>query len=127
MGAPPLVMGDKITGTCVGHLAIGPLGVPVAAPPLPFAASIALGLSPNVNFGGKAAATAGASGQNGQPHAGLHASDPCMLPTAQIGHVVSGSATVLINGKPAATQQSRCTCCVVPGNGVPSVMTVLIG
>ena len=35
---------------------------------------------------------------------------------------LSGSPTVFINGKPAATQQSQCTCCVVPGRAVPSVM-----
>jgi uncharacterized Zn-binding protein involved in type VI secretion len=85
------------------------------------------GLSTDVQIGGKPAAVIGSSGQNTPPHVGLHASDPFLLPPSQVGHILSGSPTVLINGKPAATQQSQCTCCVVPGQAVPSVMTVLIG
>ena len=40
---------------------------------------------------------------NTPPHVGLHASDPFMAPPMQIGRVVSGSPTVMIGGKPAAT------------------------
>jgi uncharacterized Zn-binding protein involved in type VI secretion len=127
VGAPAIVAGDQVTGICPNHLIIGPLGVPVPAPSLPFAAPLTMGLSTNVLIGGKPAATVGASGYNTPPHVGLHPSDPFLVPITEIGQVVSGSATVMISGQPAATAQSTATCCIAPGTIPPSVATVLIG
>ncbi len=127
MGAPAIVAGDQITGICPNHLIIGPLGVPVPAPPMPFSAPLTLSLATNVMIGGKPAAVVGSSGYNTPAHVGLHASDPFLLPMMEVGQVLSGSPTVTIGGKPAATAQSQATCCVVPGQIPPSVSNVLIG
>ncbi len=127
MGAQAIVMNDQITGICPNHLMIGPLGVPIPAGPLPFSAPLTMGLVQTVLIGGKPAAVQTSSGYNTPPHVNLHASDPFLLPTLEIGQVIVGSATVLIGGMPAATAASSATCCVVPGSLVPSVVTVLIG
>jgi len=127
MGAPAAVMGDRIMGICPNHLIPGPLGAPIPSPPLPFSAPLTMGLVNTVLIGGKPAAVMGSSGFNVPPHIGLHPSDPFLVPPMQKGQVVSGSPTVLIGGRPAATAESSCTCCLAPGNLVPTVATVLIG
>jgi uncharacterized Zn-binding protein involved in type VI secretion len=128
VGAPAIVMGDRITGQCPNHLIPNPAtGAPQPSPPLPFSAPLLQGVVSTVLIGGKAAAVAGSSGMNTPPHVGVHPSDPFLAPPAQLGQVVSGSATVMIGGQPAATAQSQCTCCAVPGTLVPTVATVLIG
>lgn len=127
MGAPAVVMGDRVTGICPNHLIPGPLGAPAPSPPLPFSAPLTMGLIGTVLIAGKPAAVMGSSGVNTPPHAGLHPADPFLAPPLQRGQVLSGSPTVLIGGQPAATAQSTCTCCLVPGSIVPSVATVLIG
>jgi uncharacterized Zn-binding protein involved in type VI secretion len=128
VGAPAIVTGDRITGQCPNHLIPNPAtGAPQPSPPLPFSAPVIQGVVSTVLIGGKAAAVAGSSGVNTPPHVGLHPSDPFLTPTAELGQIVSGSATVLIGGKPAATAQSQCTCCTVPGTLTPTVTTVLIG
>ncbi len=128
MGSPAIVTGDQVTGQCPNHLIPNPAtGAPQPSPPLPFAAPLTMGTVATVLFGGQAAAVVGSSGLNTPPHVGLHPSDPFLVPSMQIGRVTSGSPTVMIGGKPAATAQSACTCCTVPGTLVPSVATVLIG
>ena len=128
MGAPAIVMGDKITGQCAIHMIPNPAtGAPQPSPPLPFSAPLTMGLATKVMIGGKAAAVAGSSGLNTPPHVGLHPSDPYMAPPTEKGQIVMGSVTVLIEGKGAATAQSTCTCCATPGTLVPTVQTVLIG
>jgi uncharacterized Zn-binding protein involved in type VI secretion len=128
MGAPAIVMGDRITGQCATHLIPNPAtGAPQPSPPLPFSAPLLTGLVQTVLIGGKAAAVAGSSGLNTPPHVGLHPSDPFLGPPMQQGQVASGSAMVMIGGQPAATAQSTCTCCAAPGTLVPTVQDVLIG
>ena len=129
MGQPAIVQGDQITGQCAIHLIPNPAtGAPQPSPPLPFSAPLTMGLATQTMIGGKPAAVVGSQGMNTPPHVGLHPSDPFMVPTTEIGQIMQGSATVLIEGKPAATASSTCTCCGVPvGSLVPSVATVLIG
>jgi uncharacterized Zn-binding protein involved in type VI secretion len=86
-----------------------------------------MGLCATVLIGGKPAAVVGASGMNVPPHVGLHPSDPFLAPPVQMGRVTGGSPTVLFGGQPAASATSVCICCVVPGQLVPTVTTVLIG
>ena len=79
------------------------------------------------SLGGRPAAVMGSSGQNAVTHPGI-VDGPFASPTGQIGRITTGSATVLINNKPAATINSAATCCVVPATKiVPGVPTVLIG
>jgi uncharacterized Zn-binding protein involved in type VI secretion len=129
MGTPAIVIGDKVTGACAIHQVPNPAsGAPQPSPaPLPFSAPLTQALSTKVQIGGKAAAVLGSSGYNTPPHVGLHATDPFMTPTLEVGRVISGSTTVLIEGKPAATASSSVTMCVEPGSLVPTVADVLIG
>ena len=128
MGAPAVVMGDRVMGQCPNHLIPNPAtGAPQPAPPMPFSAPLLLGLCETVLIHGKAAAVAQSSGINTPPHVGLHPSDPFTVPAQQQAKIVMGSPTVQIGGKAAATAQSQCTCCTVPGNITPTVQDVLIG
>jgi uncharacterized Zn-binding protein involved in type VI secretion len=129
MGTPAIVMGDKVTGTCAIHQVPNPAsGAPQPSPaPLPFSAPLLQGLATKVLIGGKPAAVMGSSGYNTPPHVGLHATDPFMTPTLQEGRVISGSTTVLFEGKPAATLSSSVTCCATPGTLVPTVSDVIVG
>jgi uncharacterized Zn-binding protein involved in type VI secretion len=128
MGAPAVVMGDRVMGQCAIHQIPNPAsGVPQPSPPLPFSAPLTLGLCATVLIGGKAAAVVGSNGLNTPPHVGLHPSDPFMAPPLQKGQVVSGSLTVMLGGQPAATASSSCTCCATPGQISPTVTDVLIG
>jgi uncharacterized Zn-binding protein involved in type VI secretion len=122
-------MGDKISGTCAIHLVPNPAtGAPQPGPPLPFSAPLTTGLATTVLIEGKPAAVVGAGGYNTPPHVGLHPSDPFMVPTAQVGSVVMGSATVIFENKPAAKTGSSCTICGgVPGTLTGTAVTVLIG
>ena len=126
MGAPAIVMGDRVQGMCV-HQVPTPAGNPTPGPPMPFSAPLTLGLCASVLIGGKPAAVLGASGYNTPPHVGLHGSDPFLPPTLQVGRVLSGSGTVLFGGQPAASATASATCCLTPGTLVPSDVTVLVG
>jgi uncharacterized Zn-binding protein involved in type VI secretion len=128
MGSPAIVLKDRITGSCAIHQVPNPTsGAPQPAPPMPFSAPIVQSVVSSVLIGGQPAAVMGSSGVNTPPHAGLHPSDKYMAPAAQVGRITSGSATVMIGGKPAATKSSACTLCATPGTLVPSVLSVLIG
>ncbi len=127
MGAPAIVMGDRITGMCPNHLIPGPLGFPVPSPPLPFSSPITMGTIATVLMGGKPAAVLGSWGLNSPPHVGLHPSDPFLAPPTEKGTILSGSPTVFIGGKPAATASSQAQCCMTPGTLVSTSATVLIG
>jgi uncharacterized Zn-binding protein involved in type VI secretion len=128
MGAPAVVMNDRVMGQCPNHQIPNPAtGAPQPAPPMPFSAPLTLGLCTTVMIKGKPAATIQSTGFNTPPHVGLHPSDPYLAPPMQKIQIQSGSTTVLIGGQPAATAQSQCTCCSVPGKFVPTVTDVLIG
>lgn len=129
MGTPAAVTGDRIVGTCVGHLIPGPTGAPVPAPPLPFTAPITQGTAPSVLIAGRPAVVVGSVGLNTlSPHAGLHPGDPFMTPTLQRGTVLVGSTTVLLEGRGAASTGARCQLCLAPAGMLQgSAATVLVG
>jgi uncharacterized Zn-binding protein involved in type VI secretion len=128
MGVPAAVAGDKITGTCAGHQAIGPTGSPIPAPPMPFSAPLTTGVSTTVTIQHKPVALVGSWGLSVPPHVGLHAGDPHMAPPTQKGTVMAGSATVKVEGKALATQSSSCTMCMGPAMSlVATATTVLVG
>lgn len=123
MSAPAIVQGDRIVGQCPAHMLPG--SPPVPAGPLPFSAPLMLGLDSTVLIGAKPAAVVGSSGYNAPPHPPL--ADAFAVPTMQEGKVLSGSTTVQIGGKPAATAQSNCLCCATPGQLTPTVTSVVVG
>lgn len=128
MGAPAIVQGDNITGTCSNHLMPSASGTQPAGPRA-FTAPISQGVIASVLIGGKPAAVAKASGLNSNPaHAGI-VDGAFASSTSQIGRIVTGSPTVLIGNQPAATTASRAHCCLpaTPGTVGPGVPTVLIG
>ena len=125
MGSPAIVIGDKINGICPNHMIPSASGTQPAGPQN-FSAPLSQGLVATVLIGGKQAAVAGASGFNTPPHPGI-VDGAFASPSGQVGRIVTGSPTVLIGGKPAATAVSQATCCVVPGKAVPTVTNVLIG
>jgi len=118
-------MGDRITGICPIHMTPGPVG-PQPSPPLPFSAPLTIGLAPTVLITGKPAAVQGSSGLNVPPHVGI-VDPPYAAPPAQQGKVVTGSLTVLFEGKPAAKTGSTVTCCATPGQLAGTAVTVLVG
>ena len=128
MGSPAIVLGDRISGICPVHQIPNPAtGVPQPAPPMPFSAPLVSGLESSVLISGKPGAVLGSSGLNAPPHVGLHPADPFMVPGMQEGRIVTGSATVMFGGKPAANATSSAMCCATPGSPIPSVANVLIG
>ena len=127
MGTPAVVQGDRINGICTKHLMPSASGTQPAGPRA-FSAPVTLGLALKVQVGGKPAAVMGASGMNDNPaHAGI-VDGPFAAPAGQIGRITSGSATVQIEGKAAATVSSQATCCTGdPGKLAPGVPQVQIG
>ena len=112
MGAPAVVLGDKVMGVCAGHQIPSPTGAPVPGPPMPLQAPLLQGLATTVTIGGKPAAVRGSSGYNTPPHVGLHPSDPKLVPTTQEAQVVAGSSTVTFDGKAAAYSGCSVTGCL---------------
>ena len=127
MGSPAIVSGDKITGTCPNHLVPSGSGTAPAGPQA-FSAAVSQGLVANVLIGGKPAAVMNAFGFNTATHKGI-VDGAFASPTNQIGRIVTGSTTVMIGGKAAATTASQAHCCLpaTPGKVGPGVPTVLIG
>lgn len=125
---PAIVMGDIVQGACPIHQIPNPAtGIPQPAPPMPFTAPLTMGLATRTLIAGKPAAVVGSSGMNVPPHVGLHVSDPFMIPTQQVGRITGGSATVLIEGKPAAKSAPPPMMCGTPGSIMGTGVTVMIG
>lgn len=128
MSTPAIVMGDAVIGACPIHQIPNPAsGAPQPAPPMPFNAPLTMGLEQTVLISGKPAAVVGSNGYNTSVHVGLHASDPFLSPTQQVGRIVGASATVMLGGKPAAKPAPPPMMCGTPGSIVGSAATVMIG
>jgi len=126
VGAAAVVVGDKINGTCTTHQIPSASGTAPAGP-LPFSAPIAQNVAATVFIGGKLAAMASSFGFNTPPHTGI-VDPPYATPTMQVGRLLSGSTTVLIEGRQAATTASQATCCVAKATSIaPGVRSVQIG
>jgi uncharacterized Zn-binding protein involved in type VI secretion len=126
MGQPAARQGDAVNGIDV-HIIVNPSGVPVPTP-LPFTGQLTDDLSRDVMINGLPAATVGSGAVNSPPH--IPAGGTFTVPPMNRGTVTTGSATVLINGRPAARAgDSVMTCQDVPGPPatITSTSTVLIG
>jgi len=106
-----------------------PAPVPPVPTPCPFSGPITAGVSSNVFINGLPAATVGSSATNTPPHVPIGGT--FVIPPTNQGQVISGSATVLINGKAAARAGDQAQTCndpvPMPVGTVVATSTVLIG
>ncbi len=127
---PAAKMGDKVVGTDTHIIMIPSPGGPVPTPtPMPFNGSIASGCSTDVLIEGKPAAVVGSKAVNLPPH--LPTGGPFQKPPTNDGTVVKGSATVLINNKPAARAGDPVMTCndpaPLPVSKIVTTSQVIIG
>ena len=130
MGKPAAKQGDRVVATDIHIVMIPTPGGPVPTPlPSPFLGMLDGGLSSDVNVEGKAAAVLGSTATNSPPH--VPAGGPFQVPPKDKATVMMGSATVLINGKPAARCGDTALTCNDPADlpvgQVLAAGTVLLG
>jgi uncharacterized Zn-binding protein involved in type VI secretion len=131
MGMPAAKMGDKVVGVDIHIVLIpAPPGPPVPTPlPSPFNGIILQNLSSNVLIMGRPAATLGSIAINTPSH--IPEGGPFQVPPTNQGQIIMGSATVLINKKPAARAGDTVLNCndpvPAPTGTVVAAGTVLIG
>ncbi len=130
MGQPAAKQGDQITAVDIHIIMIPTPGGPVPTPlPHPFVGIISGNLSSNVKVMGLPAATQGSTADNTPPH--IPQGGPFQKPPTNKGQIVMGSASVLINSKPAARNGDQALTCNDPADlpvgTVVAVGTVLIG
>jgi uncharacterized Zn-binding protein involved in type VI secretion len=128
MGQPAAKQGDQITASDI-HL-IQPPGPTAPVPvPHPFTGIIDGGLSASVNIQGMPAATVSSTASNTPPH--IPQGGSFVIPPRNKGTIIMGSATVLINKKPAARSGDTALTCNdpvdLPVGTVVAAGTVLIG
>ncbi len=131
MGQPAAKMGDQIVATDI-HIYLIPAaaGAPVPTPlPSPFSGIINGSLSTNVMIMGQPAATMGSTATNTPPH--IPQGGSFSKPPSNMGTIIIGSPTVLINNKPAARNGDTALTCNdpvdLPVGTVVAVGTVMIG
>ena len=131
MGQPAAKQGDHVTAVDT-HIILIPAaaGAPVPTPlPHPFNGLIDGSLSTTVNIEGKPAATLNSTATNTPPH--IPQGGPFQIPPTNRGTIVMGSATVFINGKPAARNGDTAMTCNdpvdLPVGKVVAISTVFIG
>ncbi|HNP69957.1 MAG TPA: PAAR domain-containing protein [Kouleothrix sp.] len=129
MGQPAAKQGDQIVAVDT-HIILIPAIVPIPTPiPHPFNGTISGNLSTNVTIMGRPAATLGSTADNIPPH--IPQGGPFQRPPTNRGQIVSGSARVQINGKPAARNGDSALTCNdpvdLPVGTVMAIGTVLIG
>lgn len=101
MGQPAAKQGDRVTATDTHVILVPSPGGPVPTPtPHPFSGILSGALSPDVRIEGRAAATKDSIAQNTPPH--IPQGGSFQQPPSNQGRIIAGSATVSINGKPAA-------------------------
>jgi uncharacterized Zn-binding protein involved in type VI secretion len=130
MGQPAAKQGDQITAVDI-HIIMIPSPSGTVPTPLPhsFAGIINGSLSSNVKIMGMAAATQGSTADNMPPH--IPQGGSFQKPPSNKGQIMIGSATVMINNKPAARNGDMAQTCNdpvdLPVGTVIAVGTVMIG
>lgn len=114
MGQPAAAQGDQVTAMDA-HLVIVSSGPPVTQV-LPFSGRLVDGLSSNVRIQQRPAAVVGSTAVNTPPHVPVAPGAAFSRPPSNQGTVQSGSATVRINGKPAARAGDPVTTCNDPAD-----------
>ncbi|MGX6606301.1 PAAR domain-containing protein [Micromonosporaceae bacterium Da 78-11] len=114
MPQPAARQNDPVTGTDIHVLLVPSPGGPVPTPtPLPFVGLLMTGLSADVLINGLPAAVQGSVAQNMPPHL---APPPATFakPPTNLGQVLIGSPTVLVNGSPLARLGDQVATCNDP-------------
>ncbi len=130
MGQPAAKQGDQILATDTHIVMIPSPGGPVPTPlPHPFTGQINDALSSDVNIDGQPAAVQGSKAANMPAH--IPQGGPFQSPPSNQAEIMMGSATVLINGKPAARNGDTAMTCNDPADlpvgTVLAVGSVMIG
>ncbi len=130
MSQPAAKQGDQILATDTHIIMVPTPGGPVPTPlPHPFTGQIDGGLSSDVNIGGMPAAVQGSTANNVPAH--IPQGGPFQTPPKNQATIQTGSATVFINGKPAARHGDPALTCNDPADApvgtVVAVGTVFIG
>ena len=113
MGQPAAKQGDRIMATDTHVVMLPSPGGPVATSlPNPFDGLIDTGLSTDVTIDKLPAAMLGSGASNQPPH--IPAGGPFQVPPSNTATIVSGSATVTINKKPAARMGDKAMTCNDP-------------
>lgn len=130
MGQPAAKKGDQVMGIDT-HIVILPAPAPPAPLPHPFSGIINGALSSNVNIMGMPAATKDSTADNTPPHIPTPPGIAFQKPPSNRATITLGSATVMINGKPAARNGDVATTCNDPADlpvgSVIAVGNVFIG
>jgi len=129
MGQPAAKQNDTIMAVDTHLIQPPPPAVPVPVPGHIFNGTINGSLSTNVKIGGMFAATLGSTATNTPPH--IPIGGTFVIPPTNQATIIRGSATVMINNKPAARMGDTATTCndpvPLPVGTVIAVGTVLIG
>ncbi len=130
MAQPAAKQGDQVMATDTHIVMIPSPGGPIPTPlPHPFAGLLDGSLSNDVKIEGKPAAVQGSTATNTPSH--IPQGGPFQMPPTNKATIQLGSATVLINGKPAARNGDIALTCNDPADlpvgTVVAVSTVLIG
>ncbi len=130
MGQPAAKQGDQVVGTDIHIVMIPSPGGPVPTPlPHPYTGQLDGSLSGDVNIDGMPAAVQGSTATNMPSH--VPQGGPFQKPPTNRATVQLGSATVRINGKPAARNGDKAMTCNdpadLPAGTVVAVSTVNIG
>jgi uncharacterized Zn-binding protein involved in type VI secretion len=132
MGQPAAKQGDQIVATDT-HIVLVPVGTGSVPTPLPhpFSGILDGGLSSDVNIEKRAAATVDSTATNTPSHIPTPPGVSFANPPKNQGKIISGSATVKINGKAAARSGDTANTCNDPADmpvgTVVATSTVLIG
>lgn len=111
MGLPAAKQGDRITAVDT-HIIQPPGTLPPAPVPHPFSGVLDGGLSTDVKIESRPAAVVGSTATNLPPH--IPQGGSFVNPPKNQGRIVKGSATVRINGKPAARSGDTALTCNDP-------------
>lgn len=131
MGQPAAKQNDIIQAVDTHIIMIPSPGgpVPTPVPGHPFNGIINGNLSVDVKIMGLPAATLGSTANNQPPH--IPMGGPFQIPPTNQGTIIMGSATVMINSKPAARNGDKANTCndpaPLPVGTVIAVGTVMIG
>ena len=130
MGLPAAKQGDQVVGVCTHIVLVPSPSGPVPTPlPHPFSGMLTTSLSTNVMIGGMPAATLGSMADKMPPHSPTPPGTMFSVPPTNKATINKGSATVMINKKPAARMgDTAITCSEIPAPAnVIAAGNVMIG